>query len=47
MAVLGIQTVNGADCIANGGTCQADGSAGTCCSGYCYQQEGWANGNCR
>ncbi|VEN64291.1 unnamed protein product [Callosobruchus maculatus] len=47
MAVLGIQTVNGADCIPNGGTCQADGSVGNCCSGFCYQQVGWKDGDCR
>nr|CAH7743214.1 unnamed protein product [Callosobruchus chinensis] len=46
MAVLGIQTANG-QCIANGGTCQADGSIGNCCSGFCYQQVGWAEGDCR
>nr|CAI5851970.1 unnamed protein product [Callosobruchus analis] len=46
MAVLAIQTANG-QCIANGGVCKSDGSLGNCCSGYCYQQVGWANGNCR
>ncbi|VEN35376.1 unnamed protein product [Callosobruchus maculatus] len=45
MAVLGIQTAQA--CIPNGGKCQANGSAGSCCSGYCYQQQGWKDGNCR
>ncbi|CAH1991009.1 unnamed protein product [Acanthoscelides obtectus] len=34
-------------CISNGGACQADGSLGNCCSGFCYQQAGWAEGYCK
>ncbi|CAH2001228.1 unnamed protein product [Acanthoscelides obtectus] len=47
MVVLGLQTQVAQACIPNGGVCQANGSAGNCCSGNCYQQAGWANGNCR
>ncbi|KAJ6646770.1 Antimicrobial peptide 1, partial [Pseudolycoriella hygida] len=36
-----------ADCIPLGGKCQKDGSAGTCCSNFCYQQAGWKDGDCR
>nr|CAI5851966.1 unnamed protein product [Callosobruchus analis] len=45
MAVLGLQTAEA--CIPNGGKCQANGSAGSCCSGYCHQQQGWKDGDCR
>nr|CAI5861248.1 unnamed protein product [Callosobruchus analis] len=34
-------------CIKNGRACQANGSMGNCCSGFCYQQVGWRRGYCK
>lgn len=36
-----------ASCLSNGHTCKADGSMGSCCSGFCYQQRRWKTGYCK
>lgn len=46
VAIMALQDVAIAQCIADRNGCQPDGSQGNCCSGFCLKLPNWVAGYC-